>query len=159
MFSLSDIFAFRIIVDGGIEKCFEALNILHDSYSPVPRRYKDYISIPKINGYQSIHTGIVGLISDLDLIAEIQIRTTFMHEIAKGGIAAHFLYSEEKKSKMITDKERKLLSHMEHRSESIQRNPYLYCLTPLGDIIRLRRGSTIIDFAEKVHTGLAKKAH
>ncbi len=158
VFSLSDIFAFRIIINGTIEDCFEALNILHDSFTPVPRRYKDYVSIPKINGYQSIHTGLIGLIPDFDLIAEIQIRTRFMHDIAEGGIAAHFLYSSDKKSKMITDKERKLLSHMEYVTETIQKNPFIYCLTPMWDIIRLRRGSTIKDFAEKVHSWLAKKA-
>ena len=81
-----------------------------------------------------------------------------MHEIAEWGIAAHFLYSTEKSSKMVTEKERKLLSHMEHVHENIQTNPHVYCLTPMGDIMRLRRGSTIMDFAEKVHSWLAKKA-
>lgn len=155
---LNDIFAFRIIVDGDTEDCYEVLNILHDSFIPIPSRYKDYVTIPKINGYQSIHTGLLWVSSDLDLAIEIQIRTKIMDEIAEWGIAAHFLYARDKSSKKITDKEQKLMENMEKVQESIKINPHIHCLTPQGDIIRLERGSTALDFANKIHTGLARKA-
>lgn len=152
VFSLDDIFAFRIVVDGDTEKCFEILNVLHDSFVPLPNRFKDYISIPKINGYQSVHTGLIGVTSDLDLAIEVQIRTKVMDEIAESGIAAHFLYARDKSAKMITEKEQKLIENMEKITDSIERQEYVYCLTPAGDIIRLQNGSTINDFAEKIHT-------
>ena len=158
IFALNDIFAFRIIVDSEPEKCFDILNILHDSFIPIPKRYKDYITIPKINGYQSIHSWLLWVVPSLDLVIEVQIRTKFMDDIAESGIAAHFLYAKEKSSKMITEKEQKLLSHMERVTESIQKNQYIYCLTPLWDIIRLQRWSTVIDFADRIHSRLAKKA-
>lgn len=155
---LSDIFAFRIVIDGNAEKCFDVLNILHDSFIPIPKRYKDYVTIPKINGYQSIHTCLLWVHSDLDLATEVQIRTTTMDKIAESGIAAHFLYATEKKSKMVWEKEQKLIENMEKMTESISKNLDVYCLTPKWDIIRVQKWSTIRDFAEKIHTKLAIKA-
>ena len=81
-----------------------------------------------------------------------------MDEIAESGIAAHFLYAREKSAKMVTEKEQKLIENMERITESVRRNPYIHCLSPEGDIIRLDRGATAMDFANKIHTGLARKA-
>jgi len=155
---LWDIFAFRIIVDGESEDCFDIAHHLHDSFIPLPKRYKDYISIPKINGYQSIHTWLIGVIDDLDLAIEVQIRTVAMDEIARSGIAAHYLYATSKSAKLVTDKEKKLIEHLEEIAEKIPKNPYIYCLSPLWDILRLTRWSNVADFAFKIHSSLPKKA-
>ena len=157
--SLGDIFGFRIVVDAPPEKCFEILHILHDSFTPIPKRYKDYISIPKINGYQSLHTGLLWVSEHLDIAIEVQIRTKIMDEIATSGIAAHFLYAETKEARMITEKERKLIENMDKMTELISKNRYVVCLTPLWDIVQLSRWSTVTDFAKKIHTDLEKKTH
>jgi GTP diphosphokinase / guanosine-3',5'-bis(diphosphate) 3'-diphosphatase len=156
--SLNDIFAFRIIVEGKTKLCFEILNILHDKFIPIPKRYKDYISIPKINGYQSLHTGLLWLNSELDIGVEVQIRTKLMDDVAESGIAAHFLYAREKKSSMMTDKERKLIENMQKITASIRENPYVYCLTPKWDILRLEQGSNLSDFAHRIHSNIGKNA-
>lgn len=158
VFKLGDIFAFRIIIEWNSENCFEVAHVLHDTFIPLAHRYKDYVSIPKINGYQSVHTWLIGLTSDLDLAAEVQIRTRGMHEIAQSGIAAHFIYANSKSSTLVTEKEKKLLNHLEEIAETIPKNPYVYCLSPHGEFIRLSYGSTALDFASKIHTKLAKKA-
>jgi len=81
-----------------------------------------------------------------------------MDEIARSGIAAHYLYATSKSAKLVTDKEKKLIDHLWEIAESIPKNPYIYCLSPSGDILRLSRGSTIEDFAYKVHSHLPRKA-
>jgi len=128
--TLGDIFAFRIIIQGESQNCFDILNILHDQFIPLPERYKDYVSIPKINGYQSLHTGLLGVVDDLDIPIEVQIRTQIMDEVAESGIAAHFLYAKDKSSKLIHEKEQKLLDHLEEIAETIPQNPHVYCLSP-----------------------------
>lgn len=92
---LSDIMAFRICVDD-IAACYQALGVIHSKYHMVPRRFKDYISTPKPNGYQSIHTGVIG---PENTRIEIQIRTHEMHEINEKGVAAHWAYKQGKKLK------------------------------------------------------------
>jgi guanosine-3',5'-bis(diphosphate) 3'-pyrophosphohydrolase len=155
---LNDIFAFRLITQDETEDCFEVLNILHDSFIPLPSRYKDYISIPKINGYQSLHTGLVWVIDDFDLTIEVQIRTKTMDEIAESGIAAHFLYAKNKSSEILNGKEHKLHYHFRQVAESVPINPYIYCFSPSWDVFRLRRGNSVTDFAHKIHSKLAQKA-
>jgi len=155
---LWDLFAFRIIIDDDTSVCYDVLNVLHDTFIPLPERFKDYISIPKINGYQSIHTWLIGISEKLDIAIEAQIRTKVMDDIAESGIAAHFLYSKNKTSHLVNEKEQKLINHLEEVAESISQNPSIYCLSPAWDILRLNRGSTVKDFAHKVHSGLPKKA-
>ncbi len=156
---LSDIMAFRILVDSP-GQCYQALGVLHSHYPVVPGRFKDYISTPKPNQYQSLHTGIIG--PDGQRI-EVQIRTHKMHEIAEMGVAAHWSYKQEAP---ITEGHqyrwlRELLDIVEHaqRPEEFLEHTKLelfqdqvFCFTPKGDIIALPRSATPVDFAYAVHS-------
>ena len=158
---LSDIMAFRIHVDS-IEQCYQVLGIIHSHYSVVPGRFKDYISTPKPNQYQSIHTGVIG--PERQRI-EVQIRTHNMHEIAELGVAAHWDY---KAGGVPTDGQqyrwlRELLDIVEHaqKPEEFLENTKLelfqdqvFCFSPKGDLIALPRGATPVDFAYAVHSGI-----
>ncbi len=157
VFKLHDIFAFRIILKGEKENCFQLLNIIHDKFTPLPARFKDYVTIPKVNGYQSLHTGLTGVIQKLDLPIELQIRTEEMHRVAESGIAAHFVYAREKKARILDEKEKKLFEHFKSFSFAKSSNN-IYCLTPKWDILKLPSGSSILDFAEKIHSNLRKNA-
>ncbi|MDY4841824.1 MAG: bifunctional (p)ppGpp synthetase/guanosine-3',5'-bis(diphosphate) 3'-pyrophosphohydrolase [Alphaproteobacteria bacterium] len=155
---LSDIMAFRICVDD-IGACYQALGVVHSKYHMVPRRFKDYISTPKPNGYQSIHTGVIG---PENTRIEIQIRTREMHEIAEKGIAAHWAYKQGQKAvgknfRWI----RELLEILEQASnpeEFLENtklemyNDQVFCFTPKGDLIGLPINSTPVDFAYAVHS-------
>jgi len=156
---LSDIMAFRVVV-GSTEECYRTLGIAHGAYPVVPSRFKDYISTPKPNGYQSLHTGIFG--PEQQRI-ELQIRTREMHEIAEHGVAAHWNYKQGG-----VDKERpeyhwlrELLDILEHAAgpeEFLEHtklemfDDQVFSFTPRGDLINLPRGATPIDFAYKVHS-------
>lgn len=158
---LSDIMAFRIHVDT-IEQCYQVLGIIHSRYSMVPGRFKDYISTPKPNQYQSLHTGVIG--PERQRI-EIQIRTHKMHEVAELGVAAHWDY---KAGGVPTDGQqyrwlRELLDIVEHaqKPEEFLENTKLelfqdqvFCFTPKGDLIALPRGATPVDFAYAVHSNV-----
>ena len=158
---LSDIMAFRIHVDS-IEQCYQVLGIIHSRYSMVPGRFKDYISTPKPNQYQSLHTGVIG--PERQRI-EIQIRTHKMHEVAELGVAAHWDY---KAGGVPTDGQqyrwlRELLDIVEHaqKPEEFLENTKLelfqdqvFCFSPKGDLIALPRGATPVDFAYAVHSGV-----
>ena len=155
---LSDIMAFRILVDS-VENCYRALGIIHSQYPMVPGRFKDYISTPKPNGYQSLHTGVIG--PERNRI-EVQIRTYEMHEVAELGVAAHWQYKQGyrhdgRQFRWV----RELLEILEHASspEEFLENTRLemyadqvFCFTPKGDLISLTTGSTPVDFAYAVHT-------
>lgn len=155
---LSDIMAFRICVKD-IASCYQALGIVHSKYHMVPRRFKDYISTPKPNGYQSIHTGVIG---PENTRIEIQIRTTEMHEIAEKGVAAHWAYKQGERAvgknfRWI----RELLEILEQASnpeEFLENtklemyNDQVFCFTPKGDLIGLPMNSTPVDFAYAVHS-------
>jgi len=155
---LSDIMAFRICVDD-IGTCYQALGIVHSKYHMVPRRFKDYISTPKPNGYQSIHTGVIG---PENTRIEIQIRTSEMHEIAEKGVAAHWAYKQGERAvgknfRWI----RELLEILEQASnpeEFLENtklemyNDQVFCFTPKGDLIGLPLNSTPVDFAYAVHS-------
>ncbi len=157
---LQDIFAFRIIVEkNDAQECFDILNLLHDRYMPVSERFKDYVSIPKVNGYQSIHTVLNGVLPDLDLPVEIQIRTRAMDEFAEHGLASHWLYSRSKRTQLLSVRERQLLEHYQSLSQDLSASGGLICcLTPAGDVLDLPEGSTVTDFAYRIHTELGNMA-
>ena len=157
---LSDIMAFRIIVDD-VATCYQALGIVHSKYHMVPRRFKDYISTPKPNGYQSIHTGVIG---PENTRIEIQIRTHEMHEIGEKGVAAHWAYKQGQKAEGKNFRWiRELLEILEQASnpeEFLENtklemyNAQVFCFTPKGDLIGLPVNSTPVDFAYAVHSSV-----
>lgn len=157
--NLKDIFAFRVILSSNSTKqCFDVLNIFHDEFSPIIDNFKDYISIPKINGYQSLHTGLANIIPNLDLPIEVQIRTKSMHDFAENGLAAHYVYAEEKKSRLPTEKEKSLINYFASLAENKSGDEFVYCLSFQGDLFKLKTGSSVKDFAYQIHTGLGNKA-
>jgi GTP pyrophosphokinase len=155
---LSDIMAFRILVDS-VDQCYQVLGIIHSHYHVIPGRFKDYISTPKPNQYQSLHTGILG--PEQQRI-EIQIRTKEMHQVAELGVAAHWGY---KQAAPRTDGLqyrwlRELLDIVEHaqRPEEFLENTKLelfqdqvFCFSPKGDLIALPNGASPVDFAYAIH--------
>ena len=156
---LSDIMAFRITVNS-IEDCYKALGVAHNAYRVVPGRFKDYISMPKPNGYQSLHTGVFGPHQQR---IELQIRTRVMHEVAELGVAAHWNYKQGGPAKDGTQYRwlRELLDILEHASdpeEVLEHSKMemfqdqVFCFTPRGDLINLPRGATTVDFAYAVHS-------
>ncbi len=158
---LSDIMAFRVVVDS-IQECYNVLGVIHSLYPTVPGRFKDYISLPKPNGYRSLHTTVIGPHNHR---IEIQIRTEHMHEEAELGVAAHWLYKQKGEG---TDNKqyrwlRELMDVIENANhpEEIIANTKLelyqdqvFCFTPNGDLIPLPRRATPIDFAYAVHSKL-----
>ncbi len=166
-----DIFAVRIIVDD-IKDCYAALGIIHEMYTPIPGRFKDYIAMPKPNHYQSLHTTLIGKHGQP---FEIQIRTREMHQIAEYGIAAHWKYKEKGSGDVdVKDEEKKLswlreILEWQNNSEnnkefiSLVKNDLdifsdrVYCFTPDGDVKNLPAGSTAIDFAYSVHSAVGNK--
>lgn len=159
---IMDVYAFRIIVDS-IDTCYRVLGLVHQLFKPVPERFKDYIAIPKANGYQSLHTTLFG---PYGLPVEIQIRTTEMDRVASNGIAAHWLYkSGEKdleKSHVRAQKWVKNLLELQQNAgnslefiESVKVDLFpdeVYIFTPRGDIKELPTGANGVDFAYAVHT-------
>lgn len=153
-----DVMAFRIVVDT-VAECYQALGIIHMQYSMIPGRYKDYISTPKSNGYQSIHTGVMGPYNHK---IEIQIRTLEMHRIADVGVAAHWEYKQgahkEGKQYRWMQELLDLLQHSADPSEFLEHTKMamhqdqVFCFSPKGDLISLPRGATAIDFAYAVHS-------
>ena len=158
---LTDIMGFRVIVDN-IETCYKTLGVFHSCWSTIPGKFKDYISTPKINNYKSIHTAIIG---PNKVRIEIQIRTQQMHEFAERGIASHWIYKSSEKISHLSLKEydwlRDLVEIMEKdtnpehfleytKLQMFQDN--VFCFTPKGEVIKLPRGATPIDFAYAVHT-------
>lgn len=155
---LSDIIAFRIIVDT-VAECYQALGIIHSHYPVVPGRFKDYISMPKPNGYRSLHTGVFG--PEKQRI-EVQIRTLEMHEINELGVAAHWAYKQGRPRENACEYRwlRELLDILDHaKPEEFLEHTKLelfqdqvFCFTPKGDLINLPRGATPVDFAYAVHS-------
>jgi GTP pyrophosphokinase len=159
-----DVFGFRIIVPD-VQSCYIALGALHGLYKPIPGKFKDYIAIPKANGYQSLHTTLFGPFGSP---IEIQIRTMEMHKIAEAGVASHWLYKSTDTS--LSELQRKthqwLQSLLEMQSESGDSVEFLehlkvdlfpdevYVFTPKGKIMSLPRGATAVDFAYAVHTDI-----
>lgn len=159
-----DIVALRVVVNT-IEECYRVLGIVHSIWNPLPGRIKDYIAIPKPNGYRSIHTTIF---TGSGGIAEIQIRTKEMHAEAAYGIAAHFAYKEQGDKKIKKDKSKfqwvedlKNLHYTEGEPQSLIEhlkmdffNDRIFIFTPLGDVIDLPEESSVIDFAYSVHSDI-----
>ncbi|MDC1140459.1 RelA/SpoT family protein, partial [Candidatus Pelagibacter sp.] len=158
---ISDIIGFRVILDN-IEDCYKALGIFHNRWNCIPGKFKDYISSPKINKYQSIHTSIIG---PNRRPIEIQIRTPQMHEYAERGIASHWKYKSSEKFNSLTWKEYDWLADLveiidknenpEHSYEYTKLQMFqenVFCFTPKGTVIKLPKEATPIDFAYAVHT-------
>ncbi|MBT3700250.1 MAG: bifunctional (p)ppGpp synthetase/guanosine-3',5'-bis(diphosphate) 3'-pyrophosphohydrolase [Alphaproteobacteria bacterium] len=158
---LSDIMAFRVMVDT-VEECYQALGTVHGAYRMVPGCFKDYISTPKRNGYQSLHTSVIGPEKQR---VEIQIRTREMHQIAEIGVAAHWLYKQQEGAPDTQNYRwlRELLEILDHASnpEEFLENTKLemfqdqvFCFTPKGDLIAMPRGASPVDFAYAVHSNV-----
>jgi len=158
---ISDIMGFRIILDN-IEDCYKALGIFHKEWNCIPGKFKDYISSPKINKYQSLHTSIIGPNGSP---IEIQLRTMQMHEFAERGIASHWKYKSSEKFNSLTWKEYDWLADLveiidlnenpEHSFEYTKLQMFqenVFCFTPKGSVIKLPKDATPIDFAYAVHT-------
>lgn len=162
-----DLLALRVFVDT-VPECYSSLGIIHSKYKPIPKRFKDYIAMPKTNMYQSLHTTVFGLEGYL---FEIQIRTYEMDQIAEHGIASHWSYKENGsnvKANMQNAMEQKLQFFREimelkdekndelfvHNVQEEVLNNTIYVFTPKGDVIELPSGSTPIDFAYRVHSGV-----
>lgn len=155
---IQDVLAFRIIVSN-ITECYKALGIIHSSFTPIPGRFKDYIAIPKVNNYQSLHTTVIGPKAER---IEIQIRTDEMDEVAETGVAAHWKYKEGIKSgKRKLDWVEELLEfnqNVENNNEfmNVIKNDLdmggVFVFTPNGDVRELRYGATPLDFAYAIHT-------
>ena len=164
---LTDIIGFRVVVDN-ISDCYKTLGIFHSKYSAIPFKFKDYISTPKINKYQSIHTAIIG---PKDQRVEIQIRTSQMHDFAERGIASHWKYKSSEKFSDLSWKEydwlRDLVEIMDTKNspehyyeftklQMFQEN--VFCFSPKGIVIKLPKDATPIDFAYAVHTNIGNTA-
>ncbi len=155
---IQDILAFRVITNN-ITECYKILGIMHSAFTPIPGRFKDYIAIPKVNGYQSLHTTVIGPRAER---IEIQIRTMEMDEVAETGVAAHWKYKEGIHSgKAKLDWIEQLLEfnkNVESNAEFLDviKNDLdvggVFIFTPKGDVMELRYGSTPLDFAYSVHT-------
>ena len=163
-----DVYGFRIIVDK-VDTCYRVLGIIHNLYKPIPGRFKDYIAIPKANGYQSLHTVVFG---PFGLSIEIQIRTEEMHRVAEAGVAAHWLYKTRISDDSSPMQERALewlkdlleiqqkagnpREFLEHLKVDLFPDE-VYVFTPNGEIKKLPRGATVVDFAYEVHTDVGNR--
>lgn len=170
-----DLLAVRIVVDK-IESCYQALGLIHANFTPIPRRFKDYIAVPKPNMYQSLHTT---LLSDDGTLFEVQIRTHEMDEVAEFGVAAHWAYKEsrtyskEKEQFEIAQKLKwygellKMSDDPDDMDEGAEEfvdtikgdilDANVYVFTPKGEVIELPKGATPIDFAYRIHTDIGHK--
>lgn len=165
--NVHDIYGVRVIVKD-VPTCYLALGTLHGLYKPIPGKFKDYIAIPKANGYQSLHTTLFG---PFGMPIEVQIRTGEMHKIAEAGVASHWLYksSDASLSELQKKTHQWLQSLIEMQSESGDSVEFLehlkvdlfpdevYVFTPKGRIMTLPRGSTAVDFAYAVHTDIGNR--
>jgi guanosine-3',5'-bis(diphosphate) 3'-pyrophosphohydrolase len=163
-----DIYGFRVIVRS-LPECYMAMGIVHQLYRPVPGKFKDYIAIPKINGYQSLHTTLVG---PFGTPIEFQFRTHDMHQIAEEGVAAHWLYKGDQSNlqDIQSRTSKSLQSLLDIQSQTGDSTEFLehvkvdlfpdavYVFTPKGKIVSLPRGATVIDFAYSIHTDVGNHA-
>ena len=162
-----DIYGFRIVVDS-VAQCYLALGALHSLYKPVPGKFKDYIAIPKVNGYQSLHTTLIG---PYGTPVEFQIRTKDMHHVAETGVAAHWLYKDDDSdlSELQSRTHQWLQSLLEIQRQTGDSSEFLehikvdlfpdkvYIFTPKGLIVALPRDATPVDFAYSIHTDIGNK--
>jgi RelA/SpoT family (p)ppGpp synthetase len=163
---IADVYGLRIIVDT-VDNCYRTLGLVHKCYKPMPGRFKDYIAIPRVNGYQSLHTTLFG---PSGVPVEVQIRTEDMDRLAESGIAAHWMYKTgDRRAPAPQARAREWLQHLMEMQESGSSEEFLenvkidlfpdkvYVFTPKGDILRLPRGATCVDFAYAVHTGVGNR--
>src|SRR6202046_3261759 len=162
-----DVYGFRIIVENA-DVCYRVLGLVHGVYKPMPGRFKDYIAIPRVNGYQSLHTTLFG---PNGVPIEVQIRTEDMNSVAQSGIAAHWRYkSGESSGSSQQERAREWLSRLvelqdgggssEEFLESVKVDLFpdkVYVFTPKGEILRLPSGATVVDFAYSVHTDIGNR--
>ena len=161
-----DVYGLRIIVEG-VDTCYRAIGVVHGVFKPMPGRFKDYIAIPRVNGYQSLHTTLFGPNA---VPIEVQIRTRDMDQVAESGIAAHWKYKEEAgEGSAQQERARAWLTHLMQMQESGSSEEFIesvkvdlfpdkvYVFTPRGDILRLPRGATVVDFAYAVHTDIGNR--
>lgn len=162
-----DVYGFRVVVKD-TPTCYMAMGYLHQLFKPVPGKFKDYIAIPKVNGYQSLHTTLIG---PYGTPVEFQIRTTEMHKVAEKGVAAHWLYKDELDgmNSIQTQTHRLLQSLLDIQSQTGDSAEFLehikvdlfpdavYVFTPNGKIMSLPRGATVVDFAYAVHTDVGNQ--
>src|SRR6266481_6812804 len=161
-----DVYGFRIIVDNP-DTCYRALGLVHSVYKPMPGRFKDYIAIPRVNGYQSLHTTLFG---PNGVPIEVQIRSEQMHRVAESGIAAHWKYkSGGDADSTQRERTREWLSNLVSLQEAGSSEEFLesvkvdlfpdkvYVFTPKGQILRLPSGATVVDFAYAVHTDVGNR--
>ncbi len=161
-----DVYGLRIIVES-VDTCYRAIGVVHSVFKPMPGRFKDYVAIPRINGYQSLHTTLFGPNA---VPIEVQIRTRDMDRVAESGIAAHWKYKEHTgEGSAQQERARAWLSHLMQMQESGSSEEFIesvkvdlfpdkvYVFTPRGDILRLPRGATVVDFAYAVHTDIGNR--
>ncbi|MGB5471481.1 MAG: bifunctional (p)ppGpp synthetase/guanosine-3',5'-bis(diphosphate) 3'-pyrophosphohydrolase [Woeseiaceae bacterium] len=161
-----DVYGFRIIVDD-VNTCYQTLGLIHGLYKPMPGRFKDYIAIPRINGYQSLHTTLFG---PKGLPLEVQIRTRQMDRVAEAGVASHWIYKADEKTDATPQRRaREWLSNLAEIQQSGTSEEFLesvkvdlfpdkiYVFTPKGDIMPLPKGATTVDFAYAVHTDIGDR--
>ncbi len=162
-----DVYGFRIVVDSA-DNCYRTLGLVHSLYKPMPGRFKDYIAIPRVNGYQSLHTTLFG---PNGVPIEVQIRSEQMHRVAESGIAAHWKYKSggDAFGGVEHDRAREWLASLvkiqeggssEEFLESVKVDLFpdkVYVFTPKGEILRLPSGSTTVDFAYAIHTGIGNR--
>src|SRR3954468_5444653 len=160
-----DVYGLRILVDR-TDTCYRALGIVHSVFKPMPGRFKDYIAIPRVNGYQSLHTTLFG---PNGIPIEVQIRTEDMHRVAEAGIAAHWRYKVSDNEGGQDDRAREWLANLVDMQEGGSSEDFLesvkvdlfpdkvYVFTPKGEILRLPRGATVVDFAYAVHTDVGNR--
>jgi GTP pyrophosphokinase len=161
-----DVYGLRIIVDSA-DTCYRAIGVVHAVYKPMPGRFKDYIAIPRVNGYQSLHTTLFGPNA---VPIEVQIRTGEMDQVAESGIAAHWKYKEHAgEGSAQQERARSWLTHLVQMQESGNSEEFIesvkvdlfpdkvYVFTPRGEILRLPRGATVVDFAYAVHTDIGNR--
>lgn len=161
-----DLYGIRVIV-ADVDQCYRVLGLVHQLYKPMPGRFKDYIAIPRMNGYQSLHTTLFGI---KGMPLEVQIRTEEMNKVAERGIAANWQYKAvEKKTNVPEERARRWLAGLVEMHDSADWEEFLetvkadlfpdnvYVFTPKGDIMRLPRGATTIDFAYAVHTDVGNR--
>jgi GTP diphosphokinase / guanosine-3',5'-bis(diphosphate) 3'-diphosphatase len=161
-----DVYGVRVIVDD-VDNCYRALGITHQLFKPMPGRFKDYISIPRVNGYQSLHTTLFG---PNGLPLEVQLRTEGMEKVAERGIAAHWQYKAlDKDSHSTEERAREWLAGLMEMERAANSEEFLetvkadlfpdkvYVFTPKGAIMRLPRGATAVDFAYAVHTDVGNR--
>ena len=163
-----DLFALRIMVNDE-STCYLVLGLIHSKFKPIPKRFKDFIAMPKSNGYQSLHTTVFGIDNTL---FEIQIRTYEMNEVAENGLAAHWSYKENRKADNLSSTDKKLeffktvidnyqnkvdTNNIMLEMQDTKMHGNIYVFTPKGDVFELPYGATPIDFAYKVHTKVGEE--